>query len=301
METRGPSQDIELEMTYFQETPAQVSDDDDLPVFKINARNITSKNLVVALCPSEKTMPDTANKSLLLNLESLITAAATELGLPLRRNWRIQYDKKSTITLQDSTTKISFTGPRGCGGFCIASMHYLQCKGSPNLCQKIGSDAQKKNDKSTMVKRPGTAVTIKEPTLIQIEAYYNRVDEGGKPLTTEYTPNPSRHRSRGTDNKGCSEARMLEARGNSVPFTGPKGKYTADFAKNRIMGEHDLPLPPPIKVAVDAKKPSSEADIAAVERLLTAGAEALGLSGQDYLDGVVYFYGSAKMCGTGTR
>lgn len=41
-----------------------------------------------------------------------------------------------------------------------------------------------------MVKRPGTAVTIKEPTLIQIEAYYNRVDEGGKPLTTEYTPKP---------------------------------------------------------------------------------------------------------------
>lgn len=97
---------------------------DGLLVVTIDAQEYTPKKPSSGfLCFGKKgkTSGDCYKAKSAENLEQLITKAASSLGLPSGKQWKFEYSATSKVTLKDSTPKISFTGPKICGGRCTAS------------------------------------------------------------------------------------------------------------------------------------------------------------------------------------
>ncbi|KAE9388427.1 hypothetical protein BT96DRAFT_927104 [Gymnopus androsaceus JB14] len=238
--------------------------------------------------PVGKTSGDCYKAKSAENLEQLITKAASSLGLPSGKQWKFEYSATSKVTLKDSTPKISFTGPKICGGRCTASdlgglrptiVDSKNLEIYPHLDLKLMKENSNPTDPShEPVQNP--AVQMKDPFQVEIDAYYNRrTKETGrvgkmakfpKPpaataleeLITEAAPKLGLPSDGTWKFKYSSNPEDLPTFANAdfkgvVPFTGPKGKYSADLAENTIKDDHGT-------VILEAERPtSSKSDVAA--------------------------------------
>ncbi|KAE9409590.1 hypothetical protein BT96DRAFT_913126 [Gymnopus androsaceus JB14] len=285
------------ELIYARETPTP---SDDLPVVTIDAQEYITPSRGF-LCFGKKKTGDYCYKAESAKyIEQAIMKAASNLGLPSGRKWRIEYSATSTVTLTDSTTKIYFTGPEICGGKCTAYNLGLRPTNlglrptivdsknveiyphlDPKLMAKAGGPTAPSHEVPVApVERP--AMKMKEPVQVKIDAYYNRLKPKGNIAKTEIYPKPQGATALeemiteaaptlGLPSDGSWKFKYsnnyndLPAFANDryvfkgvVPFTSPKGKYTADLAENTIKDAHGT-------VIFEAKRPnSSKSDVAAV-------------------------------------